>query len=624
MATIRIDTFTGMFPKIHPEALPDNAAQHAVNIDFSAGVLKPLREYGGNHAIVAKGTLGLKALYNKRGDILWYFYKQTRKPYVVAESGNITPDGTYRVFQLIPGGIPIYFVYRAGITREDGLFLGMPIAERHGMRADPRPVGRKPIKGWNRDDNNQATIDTTENHEYSTGDRVTIHVPSSAPDDQRTFRAQNVYVTVASPKRFYYYSPGEPMAPGVAGGIYAILAGETFPHNYVYTWINEWGAESIPSSSTSDIFVKDGQAVDVIDIPVSTKPPNASGYRLYRSVSSLSGSEFLRVHSAYNNLPTRYRDRKHDLELGAALPSEEYDAPPKLQGMIYIHNNILAGYNANALYFSVPDKPSAWPRKFKLEMEDYIVEIVELTDFIIVFTRTSIWIVQGNDPATMRKYKFPSQYTCTNKYSITKIANEVWWAATEGLISYSTSRGIVNMTAKLFNEECWRRYYSSALVGCTYRNQYIGYTDDADGFLFSPDEETGGNFTRLTIPTYRIMHNFSGDNRLYSAKSPTEIARFSDPGAPFSKASWRSKVFRLPKPQNMGAIRILGDYSSGSVRVILRAGKYGEIYNGVINDNGVHLLPSGYKYDTFNIELLFDMIVTGIHIAETPEELEGI
>ena len=630
MATIRIDTFTGMFPKIHPEALPDNAAQHAVNIDFSAGVLKPLRNYGDPIGSIRKDVLGISAIYHKSGDRRWYHSYKSRKLYIMVEAGNQKSDGSFRVFRLISGNIPKYIVYTRGETQEASLPLSIQIANRRGMRADPHPVNRNSIKTWGRDDNNQVTIDTIENHGYNTGDRVTIHVPITASDDERTFRAQNVYVTVTGSKTFYYYSPGEPMAPNSPGtasviaGVYAILAGETYPRSYVYTWINEWGAESIPSSPTPNIFVRDGQTVDVLDIPINNRPSNASGYRLYRSVSSLSGSEFLHVHTSYDGQPGSYTDEKRDSDLGSVLSSEEYDEAPVLLGMIYIHNNILAGFNGNSLYFSIPDKPSAWPKKFKIEFEDTIVSIVELTDYLIVFTRTSIWIVQGNDPATMRKYRFPSQYTCANKDTITKINNEVWWAATEGLISYSASRGIVNRTAKLLNEESWKDYYTKGLVGCTYRNQYIGYSDDADGFLFSPDEETGGNFTRLTIPTYRVMYNFPGDNKLYAFLTPTTVACFSSPGQPFVDASWRSKVFRLPKPQNMRAIRILGDYGSGSVRVILRAGKYGEIYNEVINDNGVRLLPSGYKYDMFSIELHFNMIVTGVHIAETPKELEEI
>jgi hypothetical protein len=64
--------------------------------------------------------------------------------------------------------------------------------------------------------------------------------------------------------------------------------------SYLYTWYTPWREESIGSEPTEPVYIREGQVVNIIDLP-SFKPAgknNIGGIRLYRSLTSSLGSDF--------------------------------------------------------------------------------------------------------------------------------------------------------------------------------------------------------------------------------------------------------------------------------------------------------------------------------------------
>ena len=112
--------------------------------------------------------------------------------------------------------------------------------------------------------------------------------------DIRNLNAVNVEITKVNDTTFTYFSPGPAIATTSSSAGKVELGGLTQARSYVFTWYTPWGEESIASKPSTELFIKEGTVVTVSNIP-TTKPAGNNfvrGVRLYRTVSSASGSDY--------------------------------------------------------------------------------------------------------------------------------------------------------------------------------------------------------------------------------------------------------------------------------------------------------------------------------------------
>ena len=113
-----------------------------------------------------------------------------------------------------------------------------------------------------------------------------------------------------------------------------------------------------------------------------------------------------------------------------------------MQGLKTSYNNILVGFFDNQLCFSFPDKPHAWPEKYRMTFESDIVSVQPHSGAIIVLTKEYPYIVSGNDPATMASSRINTLYPCLSKRSVVNMGYGIVWATHGGLATYATNTNI--------------------------------------------------------------------------------------------------------------------------------------------------------------------------------------
>ena len=115
--------------------------------------------------------------------------------------------------------------------------------------------------------------------------------------DLRGFNATSVEITKTGDTTFTYFSPGFAVATTSFTGGTVTLGGLTQARSYVYTWMSGWEEESIASKPSDNLYIKEGQTVTVSNIPTSKPAGNnfVRGMRLYRTLSSASGTEYFRL-----------------------------------------------------------------------------------------------------------------------------------------------------------------------------------------------------------------------------------------------------------------------------------------------------------------------------------------
>ena len=121
--------------------------------------------------------------------------------------------------------------------------------------------------------------------------------------------------------------------------------------------------------------------------------------------------------------------------LSRVLDSEDNDPPPTgMKGIRAAHNNILIGFFDNQLCFSFPDKPHAWPERFRLTFDSDIVAIEPIQGFILVLTKEYPYQVSGNDPATMVSARIDTLYPCLAKKSVVNMGLQLYGLHMEDLL----------------------------------------------------------------------------------------------------------------------------------------------------------------------------------------------
>lgn len=303
MPAVKIQKFLGAAPKLAPEQLPDSAAQTASNIKLYSGDLLPFHYSTTSYSAFQSGVI--KSIYPLEdpdtGTLSWLSWLTDVDVAVVTTSGDdeqriyYTGDGAPKVTNYdlaIQGGGPFPF---------DAFDLGLPLPTAKPS-ASATSYTTKTISSYARDAGNIATIVTSTAHGLKSGAVVTVSGFNDASPDTTPFNVTNTTVTVVNTTTLSYYNSGPTVTTTSTDTDGRLsLAGGTILRSYVYTWMTPWGEESVPSDPSDPIYIKEGQVVTVSNLP-NTPPAGNNfirGIRIYRTVTSSSGADYLRLRTAW-------------------------------------------------------------------------------------------------------------------------------------------------------------------------------------------------------------------------------------------------------------------------------------------------------------------------------------
>jgi hypothetical protein len=339
------------------------------------------------------------------------------------------------------------------------------------------------------------------------------------------------------------------------------------------------------------------------------------------------------------------------LSLTSLLGSTEYEAPPTdMQGITALHNGMMAGFVGNDLYFCEPGLYHAWPSQYRISFEYDIVALSSIGGVLLVLTRGYPYIVEGSYPATMVAQKLAVMYPCVSAASVVATGFGIVWSTHDGLAVYGGG-GAQLLTKAVHYSDTWNADVNpEEIVGAVFKENYIGSTSTAALTLEAVEGEggTGLSFVDLDFQ-YSASWYDNETNSLYTAVGTNgDIYQWDNPTPQNMTMRWKSKVFITDAPMNLGAARVVADYSPGGIDSPIWEtindnwntydlqwdGGLPIIFNLYINkqlifttvrtDSGIFRLPTGYKSDTFEVEIYSPVRVRAIHIAETPIGLAAV
>lgn len=242
--------------------------------------------------------------------------------------------------------------------------------------------------------------------------------------------------------------------------------------NYLYTFVNDRGWESVPSLPTADVLRPDGVAVTVT---TSTTAP--AGYsavtlkRIYRLVSALTGDLYLLV-AEIPLAQADFVDNLQDNEVGPdVLESQDFDLPPAtLEGILALPNGGYAGFFGKQLCISAAGWPHAWPLKQRHSCEFDIVGIAKLGNTIVVGTTGRAYTCTGTEPSNYVMSEPGESQACVSKRGMVFLDGQgVAFPSPDGYQLCTGSAGnLRNLTENVFTKRQWQEKNPSSIIAAVH------------------------------------------------------------------------------------------------------------------------------------------------------------
>jgi hypothetical protein len=321
------------------------------------------------------------------------------------------------------------------------------------------------------------------------------------------------------------------------------------------------------------------------------------------------------------------------------LPSERYALPPtNLKGLVAINNGILAGFANNAVYFSEPGSPHAWPVEYQVILESPIVALSPLGGSLLVLTEGYPYLITGSKPAVMDSKRIEALYPCVSARSVVAADAGVMYASHDGIIQIRLDRGPLVATKALYDADVWNAEFDpKTIVAAYYDDAYIA-SHSTGSFSFEP-AEGGGTFVDFDEAFTSVWLDSRDDNLYFTKAADSNVYLWDNPAQSPLTLEWKSKTFITSEYVNFGAARVKADYISSTITtrsgsvVVTRTNNIVVarertitfkmwvdkqlVFTRTITDDQPFRLPTGYRSDTFEFSVESNLRIRSIHVAQT-------
>lgn len=325
---------------------------------------------------------------------------------------------------------------------------------------------------------------------------------------------------------------------------------------YVMTYVNGYGEESMPSSTSDEVTLLNVDAtVSLAFASIAGNDQNITHRRLYRT----NGANYqLVVELPIAN--TTYTDDKSDNELSIVLDSWSYVEPLiSMKGLTAMANGIMAGFDDFTICFSEAFLPHAWPIEYQQTTQFKIVSMVAVGSSVAVGTTGNPYLFSGVSPDAISGQKLELAQACVSKQSMVDMGEYAIYASPDGLVAIGPSVAKL-ITEPLFNKKEWQSYSPETIRAAHYEGKYVAFYNNSRGFVFDP---RNGDFIELDFFS-RAIHSDLKSDKLYLTEG-TQLKSFDESSTNLSyewSKSVRLNQRALPaccfidttEPENIGLI----------------------------------------------------------------------
>ena len=244
------------------------------------------------------------------------------------------------------------------------------------------------------------------------------------------------------------------------------------------------------------------------------------------------------------------------------------DAPDaNMQGLTMAHNNILVGFVQNEVCFSDPGRPWSWPLRYRIVVEHKIVAVAAVGGAIYVLTTEYPYRIYGDTPDKMAATRFDIPMPCTSKRGVVNMGYGVLYPSYGGIALIASDTGTVLATKSIHDRDTWVEACDpSTAIAEFYNNKYF-MSHSTGSMLFERDDQIGGVMVTTPIKFNAAYYDARYDKFYYVTADSGELYEWDADGQPLLITEWKSKVFINKEHTNLGAARVVADFSTDQTEV---------------------------------------------------------
>lgn len=590
---IRLNSFNGMFPKIHPTRLTENASSNMQDMLLENGVLTPITQPA---VIMPSVTSDIKQVWcHDITTLQQYPWRLFDKFVSVARSPNYEAEKKRYYWSNDEG--------EGGLTQT----------------TLPYQVTTTTIVP-SADPNSTASSTSTTVTDYPAKDyKVGVPAPLYKPSGKcfviskwtGTLNVADSNVSAISVNTTQ--TGGEIISKYQADGSTPDEA-----RAYVFTYVNIFNEESAPSPP-SDIIFCPMTGAGIFSLSVASQLDSSvpmvelflqqaeassiqnQGYapiksiRIYRTnVASNGNAEFQFVREIDVNytdtiktdtgaIPANsilcYDMLTSDL-LSELLPTQNWLPPSQyLKGLGIGNNGFAYAYNHayNRVCFSEPYAFYAWKPSNELSSRYPIVAISHYDNVIVIATSGELMLAIGDSPEALTVVSPALGSGCVAARSMVSTGVSCIYASNDGLMIVS-GQSVQNLTEHIFDRKGWQALNPKSIHGYFYQGNYIFFYDNGvekAGFVIDLSNIAKGvmQISQWCISGFVDKQT----NELYLLTDIVDgglkLLKFNPDYGVKGQASWQSKPFNLDTPKRMLAGQVLADTYIDVVMTVMGDGK---------------------------------------------------
>lgn len=245
------------------------------------------------------------------------------------------------------------------------------------------------------------------------------------------------------------------------------------------------------------------------------------------------------------------------------LDSLYADAPDgNMQGLTMAHNNILVGFVQNEVCFSDPGRPWSWPLRYRIVVEHKIVAVAAVGGAIYVLTTEYPYRLYGDSPDVMTATRFDIPMPCTSKRGVVNMGYGVLYPTYGGIALIGPDTGVALATKSIHDRDTWAEACDPSTAVAEFFNNKYFMSHSTGSMLFERDDQIGG--VMVTTPTKfnAAYYDARYDKFYYVTADSGELYEWDAVGQPLLPTEWKSKVFINKEYTNIGAARVVADFSA--------------------------------------------------------------
>lgn len=286
--------------------------------------------------------------------------------------------------------------------------------------------------------------------------------------------------------------------------------------SYVYTCVDERGAESAPSPASNIIRVNDGTSVTVSGMIATDNAVEMNIYRAATGFRQMDGkiqtplTEFLYVDTVPAS-QTTYTDSIRTLALGSALETQYDRMPPRgMTGLVSIGDQVrLAAFIRNRIFFSEQFQPHNWPAKYDLTLDHNIVRMMVQDQRIFVTTDSVPYIIDVSScddtrctPVSQLEFTLPD-IGCVRPHGAIMTEHGMFYASPVGIILLQANGQWHIVTSKWFGRDEWAKLMPDT-IRMAYWEGYLVFATDMATFMLNLNGKPYGDMSDGELCTLSI------------------------------------------------------------------------------------------------------------------------